>query len=234
MSNNETLYSKRMKLADLVAADNDLLSILQRLNIKLGFGETTVNEICSRYGISTDLFLIICNIYSFRDYVPQIETLHNSDIAYITGYLRRSHKYYKEICFPEIHNKIHLLVKGLDDVSRHLIDKFYDDYDNEVNNHFLFEENTVFPYIDTLLEKDGCTDSLFSICKFEKNHSNIGEKLNDLKNIIIKYLPEEYSSTLRFDILKDIYAVENDLRKHSLIENKLLVPLVEKLEKNHE
>lgn len=223
-----------MKLADLVAADNDLLSILQRLDISLGFGEATVSEICSRYGLSTDLFLIICNIYSFRDYVPQIDALHNSDISHITGYLRRSHKYYNEICFPEIHRKIHLLVKELDEVSRRLIDKFYDDYDNEVSSHFLFEESMVFPYIDALLEKGNHTDNKFSIGKFEKNHSNIGEKLNDLKNIIIKYLPEEYSSPLRFDILKDIYAVENDLRKHSLIENKLLVPLVEKLENNHE
>ncbi len=234
MSNNETLYSKRMKLADLIATDNNLLSILHRLNIKLGFGEASVSEICSRYEISTDLFLIICNIYSFHDYVPQIELLHKSDIADITGYLRRSHKYYKEICFPEIHNKIHILVKELDDVNRHLIDKFYDDYDNEVTNHFMFEENIVFPYIDTLLERDGFSDNKFSIVKFEKNHSNIGEKLNDLKNIIIKYIPEEYSSNIRFEILKDIYAVENDLRKHSLIENKLLVPLVEKLEKDYE
>ena len=78
----------------------------------------------------------------------------------------------------------------------------------------------------------GATD--FRISKFEDNHSNIGEKLNDLKNIIIKYLPEEYSSPLRFEILKDIYDIENDLRKHSLIENKLLVSLVQKIEKDYE
>ncbi len=231
--NNNTLYSERMKLADLVTSDCDLLSILQRLNINLGFGEATVAEICSQYKLSTNLFLIICNIYSFRDYIPQIEALNKNDIKHITKYLRASHIYYRERCFPEIHNKIHMLVKQLDDVSRHLIDKFYDDYDNEINNHFGYEENTVFPYIDMLLAEERSTNE-FCIIKFEENHSNIGEKLNDLKNIIIKYLPEEYSSPLRFDILKDIYAVENDLRKHSLIENKLLVPLVEKLEHSNE
>ena len=61
-----------------------------------------------------------------------------------------------------------------------------------------------------------------------------GEKLNDLKNIIIKYLPEEYSSPLRFEILKDIYDIEKDLQKHSLIENRLLVSLVQKIEKSYE
>ena len=62
MGNNTTLYSKRTKVAELIADDNDLLSILQRLGIRLGFGETTVDEMCRRYNLSTELFLIICNI----------------------------------------------------------------------------------------------------------------------------------------------------------------------------
>jgi hypothetical protein len=37
-----------------------------------------------------------------------------------------------------------------------------------------------------------------------------------------------------FNILGDIYNIESDLRKHSLIENKILVPLVEKLENSNE
>ena len=59
MNKNTTIYSSRMKMADLLASDMSLLSILQRLDIKLGFGEATVAEVCREYGISTDLFLII-------------------------------------------------------------------------------------------------------------------------------------------------------------------------------
>lgn len=232
MSNKETIYNKRMKVADLLASDGNLLSILQRLDIRLGFGEATVADLCTRYGISAELFLIICNIYSFREYQPQVDSLGENDIKSITTYLRASHRYYTSICFPTIHNSIHLLVKELDEVSRKLIDKFYDDYDNEVSNHFRYEEDVVFPYIESLFVKGDM--SKYSISQFEHNHSNIGEKLNDLKNIITKYLGEEYSNPLRFELLNDIYSVENDLRKHSLIENKLLIPLVEKLEKQYE
>ncbi len=232
MSNKETIYNKRMKVADLLASDGNLLSILQRLDIRLGFGEATVADLCTRYGISAELFLIICNIYSFREYQPQVDSLGENDIKSITTYLRASHRYYTSICFPTIHNSIHLLVKELDEVSRKLIDKFYDDYDNEVSNHFRYEEDVVFPYIESLFAKGDMNK--YSISQFEHNHSNIGEKLNDLKNIITKYLSEEYSNPLRFELLNDIYSVENDLRKHSLIENKLLIPLVEKLEKQYE
>lgn len=229
----EATYKKQMKMAELIAADNSLLSILQRLNIRLGFGEATVQDICTRYNISTALFLEICNIYSFRHYQPNIKELAKSDIANITTYLRASHKFYTEVCFPAIHNSVHNLVKELDDVNRRLIDKFYDDYDNEVNNHFRYEEDIVFPYIESLQAGGKKNDEAYHISKFEDNHSNISEKLNDLKNIIIKYLPEEHSSVVRFSLLNDIYAVENDLRKHSLIENKLLIPLVEIMEKEY-
>ena len=231
---NNTIYNRRMKMADLVASDMSLLSILQRLNIALGFGEATVAEVCAQHNISADLFLMICNIYSFRDYEPQIETLSKEDIMSITMYLRASHNFYRQVCFPTIHNKIHKLVESLDSVSRKLIDKFYDDYDKEVNNHFDYEERTVFPYIEELLSGNSSGNAMYNIRQFEHNHSNIGEKLSDLKNIITKYIPQEYSSPLMFNILGDIYNIESDLRKHSLIENKILVPLVEKLENSHE
>ena len=234
MSNTNTFYTKRMKVADLIANDGTLLSILQRLEIRLGFGEMTVAELCARYGISAELFLIICNIYSFSDYRPQIKNLDGNDISSITTYLQASHRYYTGVCFPAIHDNVHRLVKELDETSRRLIDKFYDDYDNEVTSHFRYEEEIVFPYIESLTSGSVEEGGRYCISQFGHNHSNINEKLNDLKNIIIKYLGEEYSLPLRFELLADIYRIEKDLQKHSLIENRLLVPLVEKLEKSHE
>ena len=106
MNQNSTIYNRRMKMADLVASDISLLSILQRLNIALGFGEATVAEVCAQHNISVDLFLMICNIYSFRDYRPQIETLTNDDIRNITAYLRASHKFYSTICIFIFNMKI--------------------------------------------------------------------------------------------------------------------------------
>ncbi len=234
MKKNSTIYNPRMKMADLVASDMSLLSILQRLDIKLGFGEATVAEVCAQHNISANLFLMICNIYSFRDYEPQIETLGNEDIMSITMYLRASHNYYRAICFPALHDNIHRMVKELDEISRKLIDKFYDDYDNEVTSHFQYEEEIVFPYIENLLGNRSAGNSEYNISLFEHNHGNVNEKLNDLSNIIIKYLSKDYTSQLRFEILSEIHCIGNDLMKHSDIENRLLVPLVEKIEKRHE
>ena len=46
----------------------------------------------------------------------------------------------------------------------------------------------------------------------------------------MKYLPEAYVSQARIDVLNDIFKIEEDLNKHTVIENLLLIPLVSKIE----
>ena len=193
MTDNHTIYSGKMKAADLISADWRLLSIFERLDIKLGFGEATIDEICSRYNLSTELFLMICNIYSFNSYRPKAEKLKKEDLPHILSYLRASHKHYMNNWFPRLHNNIHTMMEEYEDTNSYVLNKFFDDYDTEVKKHFEYEEFSVFPYIESLL--DGSSEAVYKISNFEDNHTNVEEKLNDLKNIIIKYLP----GTLHFE-----------------------------------
>ena len=220
-----------MKAADLISADWNLLSIFERLDIKLGFGEATIAEICSRYNLSTELFLMICNIYSFDNYRPKTEILKKEDLPHILSYLRASHKHYMTNCFPRLHNNIHIMMEEYEDTNSYVLNKFYDDYDSEIKKHFEYEENSVFPYIESLLDRK--KENMYKISDFEDNHTNVEEKLNDLKNIIIKYLPGTYTSNIRMKVLNEIFKIENDLRKHTLVENKILIPLVTKIEKSY-
>lgn len=226
------LYSSHMKLADMMVEDPALLTITERLDIKLGFGDASVANICRRYGLSVDLFLMICNIYSFENFMPEVDVLSDDDIPQIIAYLRASHRYYSTACFPHLHESIHAMAELCDGSNRKVINKFYDDYDSEIANHFEYEETVVFPYIEMLDDKESRSNSCYSIEQFEQNHSNIDEKLSDLKNIILKYLPESSSSSVRYEVLTEIFRIEKDLSKHTLIENKLLIPLVSKLESN--
>ena len=231
MTDSHTIYSGKMKAADLISADWRLLSIFERLNIKLGFGEATIDEICSRYNLSTELFLMICNIYSFNNYRPKAEKLKKEDLPHILSYLRASHKHYMTNWFPRLHNNIHTMMEEYEDTNRYVLNKFFDDYDAEIKKHFEYEEFSVFPYIESLLH--GNCDKVYKISNFEDNHTNVEEKLNDLKNIIIKYLPGTYTTNIRMKVLNEIFKIESDLRKHTLVENRLLIPLVTKLENNN-
>ena len=50
-ADNQILFSKDMKLVELIDADYKLLSVLVRLNIRLPFGDVSIEQICQQYGI---------------------------------------------------------------------------------------------------------------------------------------------------------------------------------------
>ena len=71
----------------------------------------------------------------------------------------------------------------------------------------------------------------YSISQYEEDHSDIEEKLYDLKQIILKYLPNPKDSRLLNVMLHDLFELELDLNNHCRIEDMILVPIVEKMEK---
>ena len=229
----QRMFTESMKLADLLETDYRLLSIVSRLRLPLGFGETTVGEMCRRHGLSAELFLLICRIYaSDGDFVPAPEHLAIGDLANIMNYLHSSHQYYSESVIPRLGSKIGKMMDACDAIHRKILNTFYSDYCREVANHFDYEEQTVFPYIRALLAGESPARDGYSIEKFGENHSDIDAKLSDLKSIIIKYLPDSCPAEVRYDVLFDIFRFEEDLRRHTEIENNVLIPLVEKLENN--
>ena len=208
-------------MADLVAADISLLSILQRLGLKLGFGEATVGEVCSRCGISVDLFIIICNIYSFSDYEPNVASLGREDAVNITAYLRASHRYYAERMLPHTARHLEEVLSHCDDLSERVLRRFYEDYTRYIKCHFEEEEREIF----TLMERGGERDANFAL--FDMPHTDIDDRSNDIASLIVKSLPESAPTSLRCDMLKDVYELRDDLRRHSNIETYVLRPLVE-------
>ncbi|MBR4789238.1 MAG: hemerythrin domain-containing protein, partial [Bacteroidales bacterium] len=85
------------------------------------------------------------------------------------------------------------------------------------------------PYVQNLLV--GKSSAAYSIDRFEENHSNIDEKLSDLKNLILKSLPDVCDDSLRVRLLNYIYALQNDLTCHTRIEDEVLVPMVRLIER---
>ena len=57
-------------MADVVAANHTLILAMPRFGIPLGFGDRSVQEICEQYGLPVDFVLLIFNVYTFDDYLP--------------------------------------------------------------------------------------------------------------------------------------------------------------------
>lgn len=90
-------FAGEITLAGLIESDYRLLSVLSRLDIQLGFGDITVEDACRKYGLSTELFLMICSVYSFDEYEPVADSLSGDDVRRIIRYLRLSHSYYMNV-----------------------------------------------------------------------------------------------------------------------------------------
>ena len=124
------------------------------------------------------------------------------------------------------------LVEAIDNTNNdvtYLIMKFYDDYVSEVRKHMEYEESTVFVFVDQLLK--GQIPENFEITTFSKNHKPVEDKLNELKNIIIKYYPAEKNNNLLNNVLYDIFLCEDNLFSHSKVEDYMFVPAVMDIER---
>jgi len=229
-----------MKMADLVHLNHLLIPVINRFNIKLGFGDATIEEICSEKKINVDFFIEVTNSYHDNEYFPQ-EHLQTFSITLIVEYLKKTHQYYLEVKIPEIETLINELVDRCypDNKNIELVRKFFNEYKIEFRNHLKREDEIVFPYaleVEKHFQSKQLSDnarekiSSYSIDEYKREHDDVEEKLFDLKNIIIKYLHSPKDDQLCFKVLNELFFLENDLNNHANIEDKVMVPKVKKME----
>ena len=222
------LYHSNMKMADLIESNYHLLAVLTRFGIEGGFGEKTVRDICEKNHLDTDTFLLICSVYTRKDYSPSEEILRDGHIDCILRYLHQSHDYYMSNALVLLASTIEELITPCPEAQKKVIWQFFSDYKDELEKHFAYEEGEVIPYVQDLLL--GKRNPHYSIDKFEESHSNIEEKLSDLKNLILKSLPASCDDRLRVRLLNYIFALHSDLDSHTAIEDNILVPMVRLIE----
>lgn len=219
------LLSLNMKMAEIPDIDQRLLGVIRRLGIRFGFGEHTVSEVCGKNNVNPHTLLLICKIYIYDNYMPSEEELSENSVRDIVTYLHNSHDFYNENALEALEHDITAMTGTLDEKHKRIIMKFYSEYKEEILKHFKYEEDIVFPYILTL-DNGGKDCNGYNIDKYEEIHSDIDEKLNDLKSIVMKYMPETCDDNLIQNVLIHLYTLESDLAKHTFIEDGILVPMV--------
>ncbi len=225
----ELLYDSSQKMSELITAEPGLVLILQRLGLALGFGDRSIGQVCAQHGVSADFFMLLCNIYTHEGYAPDRRRVLSTPMHQLVPYLRQSHDYYVTKRLPHIEQHLHHISEHLPERVASVLMRFFDAYKREVAEHFANEEQMVYPHVEAL--QRGERDCHYSIGDFVETHGNLVDKLSDLVQIIFKYLPEEATTDDAVDVVYDILQVSNDLNKHSLIEEKVLVPYVKQLEK---
>ena len=220
------MYEADDKMISIIADNYDTLQSLGRFGINLGFGDKTVREVCEHQQVDTYTFLAVVNftINGSREFDQELLS-----IPTLLHYLKASHDYYLNFQLPFIRKQ---LVDALDvnDSLAKLIIKLYDEYAQAIHLHMEYEEQTVFPYVDHLLNIQ--VDENYDIGTFSKNHSKIDVKLRELKNIILKYLPSDMRHNNQLTAtLYNLYINEEWLLNHAMVEDFLFIPAISYLER---
>ena len=224
------MFTAKMKLADIVAANHNIILVLPRFGIPLGFGEKSVGEVCKAANVPVDFMLLICNLYTFDDYLPDINQLATTDMSMLVPYLKASHSYYTEERLPHIGKHISHIASRIEEKYGRVLKQFYADFRKEINDHFLSEEKIEFPKLLSL--QQGVRKCRTAKSYSEKSHEELDDKLNDLTQIVYKYLPGNSLPEETMELVFDILQLSSDIQKHALVEEKILIPYIDWLERS--
>jgi len=217
------------RIAALISDHPALLLMLQHLGVSLPLEAQTLGELSATLGISESLMLAITRLYTRQEapYTPE----SFKDLMPIVSFLKNTHRYYLQEAYPAIAQEIQTIAPQDDTEILKLADRFFNEYFAEVQEHLRYEDEVVFPYVDRLYRgippEDG---NGYSVAEYREHHDDIEEKLEDLRNLLLKYLPCHSTPAARRALLMKLSELESDLRIHSRIEEMLLIPLVERLE----
>lgn len=228
----KSIKDVNIKISDIINENPYIILMLEHFGIYMGVQEKTVQQICHEKDINTELFITIANLFNGVN-ISLISEYSNKDIGNIIKYLQNCHLYYIEEKYPQISNYIKKIDKNSETI---MIEKFFEKYFKEVNEHLEYENKVVFPYIlnlNEILSQQNTQNIIinYSVIEYKEHHNDIEEKLNDLKNILIKYIPVQNHQQIRRKLLLSLFELEYDLNIHSRIEDAILIPLVEKMEK---
>lgn len=223
---NQKMYEADDKMISLIRDNYDLLQALGSFGINLGFGDKTVRETCEDNDVDTYTFLAVVN-YAMNGY-GEFDNDEQISVPTLLHYLQASHAYFLEFQLPYIRRELSESLDENDSLGR-LILKFYDEYAHEIRRHMQYEQKTLFPYVQQLIDGEPAND--YNVETFSKHHGAADKKLRELKLLIIKYLPQDglHNNQLTAT-LHDIYENEVWLRQHAMVEDHIFVPAIRRLE----
>ena len=218
-----------IKLYDLILENPNLLLMLEYFGLETIVGDYTIEEFCNKNNVKTEIIITITNLYNGFHNID-IGRFEVGDIELIVKFLKNSHTYYLREKYPEILEIIRKIEDKIQNKEIQLISQFFNEYFSEVAEHLEYEDKIVFPYITNLLK--GSTENInsFSVQEYQEHHTDIEFKLTELCNLLLKHVKFDNADYLKPKLLNSILDLEQDLYVHSMVEDKILIPLVHKLE----
>lgn len=211
-------------MRDIIGDNSHLLSVIDRFGIPLGFGDSSIEDVCRLNGVDTPTFIAVASMINDKDFKNG-----NISLRSLIGYLRKSHTHFIDYMLPAIKRT---LIEGLHQIDSAdialLILRFFDDYMEEVRTHMEYEDVSIFTAVEKML--GGEFDDTFDISLFSSSHHNMAQKLDELKELFIYQFSNQSNEHINLALM-NIIECGRDLTSHCEIENRLLFPAIDELQR---
>ena len=220
-------YKEVDRMYDVLCDEHHLFQMLSRFGIPLGFGEKNVREVCKESNVDVTTFLAVANYVKVG---PEVASYYVDKVsaAALTDYLKRAHSYFLDFQLPDIRRRLVSSINCSDaNEVAFLILQFFDEFMRDVRHHMEAENKKMFRSVDQLLQGGSIPDTQF--LQFAHSNESFNHKLQELKNLIIKYYKGDGPNELLNTVLFDLFNCEEDLQLHRGVETALFLPAVELL-----
>lgn len=222
---NLKMYEADDKMISIIHDDYSILQMLSAFGISMGFGDKTVREVCNQQGVDTYTFMTVVN-FCVNGHIAT-EAVDRLSVPTLLHYLKASHAYFIDFEMPYIRKELTEALNENDSLAS-LILRLYDGYTNSIKAHMQHEERMLFPFVENMINGKVGNDSTLET--FSKHRHQTDQKLKELKNIVIKYLPSDRLSNNRLmATLYDIYNSERWLEQHVEVEDHIFIPAIRNL-----
>ena len=133
------LFNANSKLASVIHKNHSLLPVINRLGVRLGFGDKTIRNVCEEQGIDLNFFVETINVFHYEAYFPE-KRLLDFPVSMVINYLIKTHQYYKDFLIPESDRLIELFLSSSSENSadNQLVRKFHARFKEEFVIHINF------------------------------------------------------------------------------------------------
>lgn len=204
------LYSRSTRLKDVIFACPQVIPVVNRLGIRLGVGDYTIEKACRQHGVDPDFLLLIVNTFVNEDYFPEDTEAHQWREK-TTRYLNMTDRYYAYVQLPNIERHLNSLVEksNVRDHNLSLLLGFF----LEAKKELLAAINCSGP------EK----------ARLQANMS-VEEKIDDLLSFFVVHLSGNYDNNLCMAVVSALFSLRKDIRQNNRLRSRLLGGLSEKNE----
>ncbi len=160
-------------------------------------------------------------------------------VPVLLEYLERSHAFYLSKLIPEVEQSIEAFMSGLEAKDGYLLSETFRLFVSDLKKHFVYEEQTLFPYArllhgaESFPEKTPCIRtylSFYSVKEFTDQHGEDEYQLEDFM-YLVSLLSKRSAEPLYYRMaMQQLNRLSKDLRLHAFIEDEVLVQKLLQLE----